>query len=87
MGWMVARLLFGRRERFVEAAILDVPEKDRTSTEKQIALKRQFDDAVLHVRRHFQLSLIASVAFLVVGWMIVYLIAGCFKWPSLSTSL
>jgi hypothetical protein len=78
MGWMVARLLFGRRERFVEAAILDVSEKDRTSTERQVALRRQFDDAVLHVRRHCRLSLIASVVILVVGCVLSYLIAGCF---------
>jgi hypothetical protein len=87
MGWMVARLLFGRRERFVEAAILDLPEKDRQFTNAHATLTKQFDDAVLHVRRHFRLSLIASVAILVVGWMIAYPIAGCFKWPSLPTSL
>jgi hypothetical protein len=87
MGWMVTRLLFGRRERFVEAAILDLPEKDRQFTNAHATLTQQFDNAVSHVRRHFRLSLIASVAILVVGWMFAYLIAGCFKWPSVPTSL
>lgn len=84
---MVARLLFGRRERFVEEAILDLPEKDRASTERQIEYRLQFGDAVLKVRRAFWRSLVASLTILLVSWVITYFVLGCLRWPSLPTAL